>query len=314
MSGWNGSDRRGVSTPVQPKVTAKKPSPIRGLVAGGLVIILAAVAYFAFFSGSEKPQSDEVGKKPAKIKEVTPAAAPTNAVAKADEKPKRLTKKGTPIPDKVQPDEKGILRYPNGQRWVDPNDLHIVEHPKPKLLFKHTSENQIAVMLRLDPTRMAPFLIGKRRPYDERFVKDFKESLKETPLVIDKEDTPEEAELRKAVIETKMELRDRMEAGEDIAKIMNDTQKELDRLCQYHDDLKKEIREAMNNPELSDADVEDYVKAANQLLEKQGIKQFTMPKLINRQARLLMMKERRAKLEAQKKAEAQNAEAQKGAN
>ena len=70
----------------------------------------------------------------------------------------------------------------------------------------------------------------------------------------------------------------------------------------------------MDNPELTDADVEDYVKAANQLLEKQGIKQFTMPKLINRQARLLMMKERRAKLEAQKKAEAQNAEAQKGAN
>ena len=102
--------------------------------------------------------------------------------------------------------------------------------------------------------------------------------------------------------------------GEDIAKIMNDTQKELDRLCQYHDDLKKEIRAAMDNPELTDADVEDYVKAANLLLEKQGIKQFTMPKLINRQARLLMMKERRAKLEAQQKAEAQNAEAQKGAN
>ena len=313
MAGWNGSDLRG-KTPIQPKVTAKKPSPWRGLFAGAIVVLLAAGgAYFAFFSGNEKVP-EKVEKKPTAIKEVKPAAAPKAVEEAKPEKPKRLTKKGTPIPDKVQPDERGILRYPNGQRWVDPNDLHIVEHPKPRLLFKHTSENQIAVMLRLDPTRMAPFLIGKRRPYDERFVNDFKESLKETPLLIDKEDTPEEAALRKAVIETKMELRERMEAGEDIAKIMNDTQKELDRLCQYHDDLKKEIRAAMDNPELTDADVEDYVKAANQLLEKQGIKQFTMPKLINRQARLLMMKERRAKLEAQQKAKAQNTEAQKGAN
>ena len=313
MAGWNGSGMGGNSTPVKPKVTAKKPSPVRGVIAGLVVVAAVCVAYFAFFSGSEKPQVEIADKERGRIKEVTPAAAPKAVEEAKPEKPKRLTKKGTPIPDKVQPDERGILRYPNGQRWVDPNDLHIVEHPKPRLLFKHTSENQIAVMLRLDPTRMAPFLIGKRRPYDERFVNDFK-SLKETPLVIDKEDTPEEAALRKAVIETKMELRERMEAGEDIAKIMNDTQKELDRLCQYHDDLKKEIRAAMDNPELTDADVEDYVKAANQLLEKQGIKQFTMPKLINRQARLLMMKERRAQLEAQQKAKAQNAEAQKGAN
>ena len=106
--GWNGSG--GGSTPVKPKVTAKKPSPIRGLIAGGAVVVLAAVAYFAFFSGSEKPQNDEVGKKPAKIKEVTPAAAPKAVEEVKPEKPKRLTKKGTPIPGRVQPDEHGVLR------------------------------------------------------------------------------------------------------------------------------------------------------------------------------------------------------------
>lgn len=75
IMGWNGSGQKG-ATPVQPKVTAKKPSPIRGLIAGGVVVVLAVVAYFAFFSGSEKPQKVEKPKKPSVIKEVKPAPAP----------------------------------------------------------------------------------------------------------------------------------------------------------------------------------------------------------------------------------------------
>ena len=70
--GWNGSDRRGNSTLVKPKGKyppseasfakqsgyrgAKKPSPVRGIVAGAVVVVLAAVAYFAFFSGSDLTQ------------------------------------------------------------------------------------------------------------------------------------------------------------------------------------------------------------------------------------------------------------------
>ena len=88
MVGWNGSGQRGGSTPVKPKATAKKPSPVRGLVAGGLVIILAIIAYFVFFSASEKPQTEKADKERGLIKEVTPAAAPTNKVVEAKEKPK----------------------------------------------------------------------------------------------------------------------------------------------------------------------------------------------------------------------------------
>ena len=115
--GWNGSG--GGSTPVKPKVTAKKPSPVRGIIAGGLIIVLATVAYFAFFSGNEGNEKvpEKVEKKPTAIKEVTPAAAPTNKVEKVPEKPKRLSKLGSPIPDGVEADERGVLRYPGGARW-----------------------------------------------------------------------------------------------------------------------------------------------------------------------------------------------------
>lgn len=80
--GWNGSGSG--STPQKPKVTAKKPSSVRGIAAGSLVCALAIGAYFVFFSGSDKPQAEQTAKERGRIKEVTPAAAP-----KA--KPKELT-------------------------------------------------------------------------------------------------------------------------------------------------------------------------------------------------------------------------------
>jgi hypothetical protein len=290
----NKKSRKAVGGGVSPKG--------RVFIAAAVAVLIAGVAAWWMWPEQEK----KVGEKGESKKQME--AAPVQSIkVKAEpkaevnpEKPKRLTKKGTPIPDRVQKDARGVYRYPNGQRWVDPNDLNIVKHPKPRLLFKNTSENQIAVLLRLDPTRMAPFLIGRRLPYGERFVKDFVKSLDETPVVYDKNDTPEEAALRQAVIETKAELKAAMDRGEDIAKIMNDTQKELDRLCQYHNDLKKMVKEAVDNPEFTDKDVEDYVTAANEMLKKQGLNGLTMPNLVNRQARLLMMKERKKALEAKK--------------
>ena len=277
------------------------PSKGRGLIAAIAAILIAGVAAWFMWPEEKKVVERKEEKKETKVAPAKPEKM--RPVVKSEgqpEKPKRVTKKGTPIPDRVQKDEKGVYRYPNGQRWVDPKNLNVVKHPKPRLLFKNTSENQIAVILRLDPTRMAPFLIGRRLPYGERFVKDFVKSLDETPVVYDKNDTPEEAALRQAVIETKAELKAAMDRGEDIAKIMNDTQKELDRLCQYHNDLKKLVKEAVDNPEFTDKDVEDYVTAANEMLKKQGLNGLTMPNLVNRQARLLMMKERKKALEAKK--------------
>ena len=289
----------------KPRKAVKKagaPSKGRGLLAAAIVVLVAGIAAWFMWPEEKKVVERKKEKKETKVAPAKPEKM--RPVVKSEgqpEKPKRVTKKGTPIPDRVQKDEKGVYRYPNGQRWVDPKNLNVVKHPKPRLLFKNTSENQIAVILRLDPTRMAPFLIGRRLPYGERFVKDFVKSLEETPVSYDKDDTPEEAELRQAVIETKAELKAAMDRGEDIAKIMNDTQKELDRLCQYHNELKKMVKEAVDNPEFSDEDVEDYVNAANEMLKKQGLNGLTMPKLINRQARLLIMSERKKALEARKK-------------
>ena len=204
----------------------------------------------------------------------------------------RKTAKGTPIPKNVHPDSHGVMRYPNGQRWVDRNDLKPLKHPQKRKLFKRTCDNQIATILTLDPSKMAPFLRGKRRPYDERFIEDFKNSLGDD-YQTDPNDTEEEAIIRQMVIETRKELKTAMDSGEDISKLMNETQDELDRLCQYRNQLSKELNVIKNDGSYTDEDFIDYVKAANELLKKQGLKEFTLPNVISRQAYLLKLKELR---------------------
>lgn len=276
---------------------ARRPGgPLRETVALALFIALGGGVWW-LVDGDRHAGSAPLPRNETRHVIETKPAEVAGSVASADTNahgtPVRRSQKGTPIPDSVRPDARGILRYPGGLRWVDTNDLHIVKHPQKRLLFTHACDNQIATLLTLDPTRMAPFLVGRRRPYGPQFVEDFKASLAALPEAYDKDDTPEEAEVRKAVIETKVELKARMDAGEDIAQVMNDTQKELDRLCQYHAELKQELSKIERDETFCDDDVRDYVAAANKLLEKQGIAGFTMPDLLHRQVRLRLMRERR---------------------
>ena len=298
--GWNGSGQKGAA-PAQPKVTAKKPSPIRGLVAGCLVIILAAIAYFAFFSGSEKPQSEKSDKGRSRIKEVTPAAGPTNKVEKVPEKPKRLSKLGSPIPDGVEADEKGVLRYPGGARWLDPNRKvdKVRYETRYSRLFKRSCDRQIAGILETEPGErlFGTLMIPKN------FKDEFLASL-EDGYEYDKNDTEEDRKLKMAVYETKKDLKKRMDAGEDIVKIMKDSRAELEKLGAYREDLKQLVNEHIRDENASDDDVKDFVAAANKMLEKEGLPPIKNPSIMARQVMLKHQRERAAK-EAAKAQESQ---------
>lgn len=78
---WNKSSEG--ATPVKAKA---KPSAFHGLVAGVAVVAIATICYFVFLSGNDtKPQVKSPVKQEGLIKEVKPSAAPTNAVAVAEE-------------------------------------------------------------------------------------------------------------------------------------------------------------------------------------------------------------------------------------
>ncbi len=80
--------------------------------------------------------------------------------------------------------------------------------------------------------------------------------------------------------------------GEDIAKMMNDAQDELDRLVRYKDSLMTQLKEIKNDEKFSDADVLDFTTAANEMLKSQGLKGLATPNLTYRQLMLQRRKER----------------------
>ena len=280
----------------RPRRTTGNHSVVRVLTWACVGVVIVAggvfVARCLCVENGERPTST-LSKKVKRIVEVSPSAAPVSRTTQPEPERTagRLSAKGTPIPDNVQPDEHGVLRYPGGLRWVDTNDLHMVKHPRKKQLFKHHSENSIATILTLEPEKMAPFLVGRRPKFGKRFVDDFKASLYEDSEFPD-DDTPEEREIRNMVLDVKKELKAALDRGEDIAQMMNDAQDELDRLVSYRDTLTKQLEEVRLDEKYSDDDVQDFITAANQMLKSQGLKELSTPNLAYRQFILQRRRER----------------------
>ena len=273
MSGWNGSDRKGAA-PVQPNVVAKKPSPVRGLIAGLVVVAAACVAYFAFFSGSEKPQNVKAEKERGRIKEVKPAAAPTNRVEKV-KKPRPFWE--NPNTNGLTRDELRKWHFMNQPpaKWT--NRVNRLRAKPSFAIFPTHAENQIACIMTLEPGQG---LVGSPQ-YGKRFAEEFMKSC-ETPIIIEEKDTEEQKALKKAMIQTKIELRQRMADGEDICKIMEDAHNEAMRLGTLRQDVERQMRDLIKETAKTSEDIDDCISSANKLLEKEGIAPITINPITRR--------------------------------
>ena len=281
--GWNGSDRKGTA-PAQPKVTAKKPSPVRGIVAGLVVVLAAVVCYFAFFSESEKPAAKKAEKKPTAIKEVTPAAAP-KVVEEPEEAPK--VKKTLVQLQK----ERGCYTNELGYVFNRPTSKHVITNDQWKAhqtlaekVFRNAADRKIGNLLLIPPG--AP-LVGElpKNFYGKSFVKSFLKSLEQPEFVLH-DDPPEVAELKRAVIEAKAELKERYDAGEDIGEILMKERQTLQELGLYRRELDKELHKIARNEEIGKEDLEDFVTAANKMLADRGAEPLAMPKTAVRRFQL----------------------------
>ena len=265
--GWNGSG--GGSTPQKPKVTAKKPSPMRGVIAGVLVCVLAIGAYFAFFAGSEKPETEAAAKERGRIKEVTPARAPTNKVEEVKAKPKGPR----PKPACVKPDEHGVERWPSGARYVPDYGFRtnsINPYAGQKRIFKHGSEIHIATLLTLKPGNM---IIGGFQ-YGKNFDENFKKALEEE-IEFKEDDTEEERQLKEDVIQVKKELKEAMARGEKPSDIMQKAREELVEAFQYKHNLEQQLMAIRKDKNMTEQDIIDGYEAANKMLEEKGIPGFS---------------------------------------
>lgn len=252
------------------KPAPKKPSAMRGILAGLVVVCALGGLCLWLFSGNDAAPKAKPEKERGRIKAVAPVAAPTNAVPA-----KPIDPREDYDHDLCFRDEKGILRYKaNPSLWAYDKSRKCrkttvggwANRPSP---FKHSAEREIAALLTAQPGQRRYAYPNYSSP---DFLESFEASLKE-PTVINEDDTPDDVELKKAVADAKREISDRMRQGEKLADILRETKLELDRLVQYKDELDAQIRSIIRDGDgkFSTRDVLDCVDAANKMLEEKGI-------------------------------------------
>ena len=233
------------------------------LIIAGLVVIAGVVVVLIVMRSGESQsvsKSDTEGR--ASIKEVAPAR-PTVAQA---EPATNIVKKPwwkTNNTNGFTKTQLAAWKFYNG-----PPPSYVARRDQRKkadfAIFDHRSENLIASYLALKPGQG---MIGtpNLRGIDE----DFLESLK-TPIIVSKDDTPEVAELKRAMNQTKIDLKARIDAGEKLADILMESHKEAQRLAMVKEMIRAEVKAQIKEAKTSE-EVEDYVNSANKLLAEKGI-------------------------------------------
>ena len=284
-SGWNKPNA--ANQPTEKKGGTKSPSVMKGVIVGAVAVVVGIVCIFAFSGKSEK--SVEKGDKDrGRIKEVTPAAGQTNKVEEAKpyakmtdaEKLKYYRDKyGDNIPESLKP------------------TIYFLEHPPVRSfhparsrvnIFKQPSDRKIAAVLMVKPGNW----MLRPPTFGERFDSDFAAAMK-VPIEISDEDSPEDRELKEAVVSVRNEISERIKAGESASSIMQNEIDSLAQLGRYKRELFKQLGEIKRDAKYSDADVKDFVTAANEMLTKQGLPGFKMPSLVARQVSLQKAEQKR---------------------
>lgn len=262
---WNGSRTDNLQPP-------KKESPRRSprYTIGVLTALVVFGTVIVFW-----PKQKLIGKGETEHVEV-PRAIEAHVPSKSTESV--VTKKQWPkawnVPDDWEKPYPPQAYWPDGtlkkhSRYVKviTNSTEQMHRSLPEKVFENGAEQHIGLLLSKEPGTM---IIGEMQ-YGERFVKKFLRSC-EVPIIISKDDPDEVVALKKAVMEAKIELKARYDAGEDIAEIMNQTRRELVELGSYRHELDNLIRSFRkeHGSNLTSQDYENVVAAANKMLDERG--------------------------------------------
>ena len=280
---WNGSDIRntnGTSAAKRPDGGAKKrPSVMHGAFAALAVVALAAGAWWWLARRAPEPVAPEKPKRSTKasppvVAKPTPQPKPKDYSALDNIQLRRLPESETNNLTEAQ-----VKYWRMFHPWPPPDkDQPKAKHGKYHI-FETRADNEIAFVLATEPGTM---VIGNRSvgpDFESRFLKSL-----EKPIIVSKDDSEYEQNLKRAVIEAKLNLKDALDRGEDIGKIMDEARAELQKLARYRAQLEKEATVMLHRGEIGAADAEDVIKAVNKMLEEKGI----APIELNSMSRLAM--------------------------
>lgn len=270
---------------------SRRPAWIKGSVAGAAVITAVFVAWFFLVPRPQtapapaSPPKKHVAPKQVAAPKPRPKPAVTNTVAKPVE-PKPVKVDPNARPEKVGEIVNGYIKLPSGRlhriRGEVTNDVSRTSVSKYEI-FEYHCDNEIACFLTMTP---GEGLVGDPR-YNGSFKSEFLKSL-ETPIVINSEDDEYTRELKKAVRDTKIDLKAALDHGEDIEQIMLNTRREMQDLHNYKRLLQNELSEYRQKEGVTDDDVEDFIKAANIMLAEKGIAPLKVGPITRKRMELLM--------------------------
>lgn len=175
-------------------------------------------------------------------------------------------------------DERGIRRTANGLRIRTGEPARKIKlgyeaHRR----FKNMCDEHIAGLLEIVPGRM----VFGRMEFGKKFVEDFKASLNDKIEILDT-DSEYDKQLKRDVIATREELKAAMQRGEDIGKLLTDARNQLQEIGRYREELKKRFYEYRKEGTHTAEELQDFVKAANVMLEEQGAKPIKLSSLLLR--------------------------------
>lgn len=243
---------------------------LRGAVAGTIVVSAVAVAAWWLWPTGNDNEGKSEPKKASSIREVAPKLPVKNV--KSPPKAEKADDDSDKKPSELPPQQLGEVRdgyvlLGSGLHKIRGEVTNNCSLTKGKYeIFRHSAENTIAALLSI---KAGDTLIGEP-DYQGSFAESLRRSLEE-PIKIEESDTPEEIELKQAVIEAKEELKKAMERGEDIEKIIVNSRRECQELARAKQMMMADVYAFVDKEAVTMDDVEIYVKAANMLLESKGI-------------------------------------------
>ena len=240
----------------------RKPSKGVWLVATAVVVVAAAVVAIALLQRGKVTPSAIV-EKPVKTKVAITPPMP----APKPQQPVEVKVDPNARPTKVGEVVNGYVMLPSG-RIHKPTGVvtnRVADYGKSKYsIFENRSDNEIAGILMANPGEA---VVGTKR-YDKWFEKQFLKSI-ETPIEVSPDDEPWQADLKKLVIQARLELKEAHDRGEDIATIMSESRQQLQDLSKYKQSVKQIY--AQNVKECAtEQEVADLQKAVNVMLEEKG--------------------------------------------
>ena len=240
----------------------------RGLLAALLVVVGVGIVYCLSHLcpkiGEDKPPVN-------KTRPVSNVQQKTNLPSFNSSNQEEKKTDGT----KTYIDKAGIERYPGGARVPRKNPNKVTLPDRRAVKWTFDCEDEICALVDMEP---GDIVVGDVE-YGEKFIVDFNNSLT-NKITMSDDDDEYSRRLKEGVIAAKQDLYEAMNRGEDIAKIMTDTRRDMRKLFEYKSMLEEEISQIRSSGDHSEDEVRDFVNAANVMLSQKGLSPIRMPRMI----------------------------------